>query len=341
MADPSLLPEERLRQYPDRGPWKDHGHHHYKQYIQTCLDEGKPPKCPHIGIRCVSAFNSAKQLKFHLLDVHCPDFIKEPTVLETPGEWDQEPARLKLPRRSLKKDFAAGKDVKWEYHFIDETAETVHRNKVSMVPTANSSSSTSTIDGPPCWAGTNTGSATSTNTPPSPYSRNSPASSQVAAYIPGLNEVSQPSSLSIEIPYHDLTLLPQEVPGLPQESSILQQPRLVVDDKGTSAAGPSGPAGLEDVALTSPSFNSRDSKPACDASEITQCSQDEHYGVDCLLDEWKGWFYVKWLDGSCSWEPRKNILDDTLIKDVRRDSRGLNSGVEVVCTRRKGAKAEY
>ena len=50
---------------------------------------------------------------------------------------------------------------------------------------------------------------------------------------------------------------------------------------------------------------------------------------------------MKWLDGSCSWEPRKNILDDRLIKDLRRDSKGLYSGVEVVHTRRKGAKLEY
>ena len=50
---------------------------------------------------------------------------------------------------------------------------------------------------------------------------------------------------------------------------------------------------------------------------------------------------MKWFDGSCSWEPRKNILDDELIEDLRRDYRGLNWGVEIVRTRRtKGGKTE-
>ncbi|KAK0747307.1 hypothetical protein B0T21DRAFT_270359, partial [Apiosordaria backusii] len=29
MADVSIPPEERLRQFLDRGPWKDHVHYHY------------------------------------------------------------------------------------------------------------------------------------------------------------------------------------------------------------------------------------------------------------------------------------------------------------------------
>ncbi len=125
-------------------------------------------KWPHIGIQCVTAFNSAKHLKFHLLDVHCPDFIKQLSVLETPGECDLEPARFKIPRRSLKKKPAVGKNVKWECRFIEETAEMVYRNKVSTVATANSSRFTSLLGGPQCWSGTDIRSATSTETPPSP-----------------------------------------------------------------------------------------------------------------------------------------------------------------------------
>ena len=89
MADPSLLPEERLRQFLDRGPWKSHVHGHYEKYIQT-IDDRRPVECPHPSMRCVSAFDSAKHLKFHLLDVHCPDFIKEPNKLEMLKEEDVE-----------------------------------------------------------------------------------------------------------------------------------------------------------------------------------------------------------------------------------------------------------
>jgi len=68
----------------------------------------------------------------------------------------------------------------------------------------------------------------------------------------------------------------------------------------------------------------------------------EDYPVDCLLDKWGGWVFVKWLDGTCSWEPRSNILDGRLIKNLKDEHKGLGLGVEVIQTRwttRK--KAEY
>jgi len=79
-----------------------------------------------------------------------------------------------------------------------------------------------------------------------------------------------------------------------------------------------------------------------DAANPPALEQDRDYTADRLLDEWKGWFYVLWLDGSRSWQPRENILDDNLIKDLRAERRGLGSGVEVLRTRRiGGGKAEY
>ncbi|KAK3935061.1 hypothetical protein QBC46DRAFT_424220 [Diplogelasinospora grovesii] len=71
-------------------------------------------------------------------------------------------------------------------------------------------------------------------------------------------------------------------------------------------------------------------------------TQQMEYLVDCLLDKWGGWFFVKWLDGSRTWEPEENILDDMLIDDFAKRHRGLGCGVEVVRTRRtEGGKAEY
>ncbi len=65
------------------------------------------------------------------------------------------------------------------------------------------------------------------------------------------------------------------------------------------------------------------------------------YEVESLVDKWHGWFYVKWIDGSCTWEPKKNILDNDLIRDLQTRHKGLGCGVEIVRTRRQGRKVEY
>jgi len=62
-------------------------------------------------------------------------------------------------------------------------------------------------------------------------------------------------------------------------------------------------------------------------------TQDEAYSVECLLERHGDWFYVKWSDGSCSWEPRDNILDDGLIQELKNEHRGLHLGVEIMRTR--------
>ena len=50
---------------------------------------------------------------------------------------------------------------------------------------------------------------------------------------------------------------------------------------------------------------------------------------------------MKWLDGSCTWEPKQNILDDELIRDLQTRHQGLDCGVEIVRTRRRGRQVEY
>ncbi|KAM7184934.1 hypothetical protein V8F33_012700 [Rhypophila sp. PSN 637] len=62
---------------------------------------------------------------------------------------------------------------------------------------------------------------------------------------------------------------------------------------------------------------------------------DNLYSVEVLLDRWRqDYFYVKWLDGTCSWEPRETIEDRALIKALNKTHRGLNHGVQVLDTRR-------
>ena len=71
-------------------------------------------ECTHPSMRCVSAFDSAKHLKFHLLDVHCPNFITEPNKLEMLKEEDDvESTRLKMRRGKVKKKLAWKRASKW------------------------------------------------------------------------------------------------------------------------------------------------------------------------------------------------------------------------------------
>ncbi|KAK0723474.1 hypothetical protein B0T26DRAFT_675041 [Lasiosphaeria miniovina] len=98
----------------------------------------------------------------------------------------------------------------------------------------------------------------------------------------------------------------------------------------------------EAVAEETSRHGGQDNEVAYSTLETPKGSSEGYYTVECLLDEWKGWFYVKWGDGSYSWQPRGNILDRGLIEDVRKDYKGLGPGVEILRTRRaKGKKAEY
>ncbi|KAL8296236.1 hypothetical protein RB600_001635 [Gaeumannomyces tritici] len=128
MADKSLAPELRLRQFLDRFPWKDHVSEHYEKYVQAA-DDQKPATCPHPSIRCDGAFDSVKHLKFHLLDAHCRDFAKESTSLELDEKDDVKPAP---PKRQRKRSVKLGREAKVDtYHFLDETVQTARRHRTA------------------------------------------------------------------------------------------------------------------------------------------------------------------------------------------------------------------
>ncbi|KAB5515368.1 hypothetical protein GE09DRAFT_1046046 [Coniochaeta sp. 2T2.1] len=65
------------------------------------------------------------------------------------------------------------------------------------------------------------------------------------------------------------------------------------------------------------------------------------YKVDCLLDKWSNWFFVRWFDGSCTWEPRENIRDNELIRKLNKEHGGLKWGVEVRQARRESRGIRY
>lgn len=76
-------------------------------------------------MRYISTFDSVIYLKFHLLDIHCPNFIRKSSIIEMPDEGFNVEDRAKMPRRSTKTSIGRAEG---KYRFIDETAETVCRN---------------------------------------------------------------------------------------------------------------------------------------------------------------------------------------------------------------------
>jgi hypothetical protein len=70
--------------------------------------------------------------------------------------------------------------------------------------------------------------------------------------------------------------------------------------------------------------------------------ENDVYDVKRLADKWgKDDFYVEWFDGTYSWEPRENIQDESLIKKLNKEHRGLNLGVEVLHARRDSNGVRY
>ncbi|KAK0621131.1 hypothetical protein B0T17DRAFT_276620 [Bombardia bombarda] len=123
MGDPSLAPEVRLRQFLDRGSWKDHTYAHYTNYVRSL--DARPIVCPHPR-RCDAIFDSVQSFKFHLLDDHCPDFVKEPhSLLEQDG--DVKSATIGRKRAQYVEAVNAG-DAGPKYEFMDETAAVALRH---------------------------------------------------------------------------------------------------------------------------------------------------------------------------------------------------------------------
>lgn len=171
MADPSLLPEQRLCQYLDKTPWKNHIHRHYEKYVQIVTDEMEQVECPHM--RCVSTFNSVNYLKFHLFNIHYFDFITKLSIIEMPDEgFEVELDRAKMLRRSTKMlsiGLAEG-----EYRFIDEMSETACRNQLATtltIPCSRYALSYNSLQG---WGWTDDESTTSVETLPSSIHSDTP-----------------------------------------------------------------------------------------------------------------------------------------------------------------------
>ncbi|KAK2764804.1 DUF3435 domain protein [Colletotrichum kahawae] len=74
----------------------------------------------------------------------------------------------------------------------------------------------------------------------------------------------------------------------------------------------------------------------------TKNDVDETFTVDRILGRWgRNLFFLRWFDGTYSWEPRENLLDDDLVETFEKEYEGFENGVQVVKTRVRKGKTEY
>lgn len=101
-----------MRQFLDCDEWREH--------VYRCLEDNKLPNCPHPRSQCADAFDSAQELKFHLRDVHCVQFIKGSKKSRPADEVGDTLPKRKRARGTNKNDV----NMEFEaFKFIDETAK--------------------------------------------------------------------------------------------------------------------------------------------------------------------------------------------------------------------------
>lgn len=108
----------RIQQFLDREKWKAHLGEHI-----GLLDDSKATKCTHPRQKCIDAFPSVLELKFHLQDVHCIELTKGIKRRRSTNQADTMPARRKRSRMSKDRDPDVKVDM-WAqltYEFVDET----------------------------------------------------------------------------------------------------------------------------------------------------------------------------------------------------------------------------
>ncbi|KAJ6439078.1 carbonic anhydrase [Purpureocillium lavendulum] len=94
--------------------------------------------------------------------------------------------------------------------------------------------------------------------------------------------------------------------------------------------------------LNSGASPSQSSRSYFDANDLQ--SSEPEYPIECLLAMWKSQrselFLVKWVGGSTSWEPEKNVPDQS-IAELKRTYRGFRDGIEILHTQIRGKALWY
>lgn len=80
-------------------------------------------------------------------------------------------------------------------------------------------------------------------------------------------------------------------------------------------------------------------------TEAHQGLAEDEYELDRILGKWcrrgKELVFVRWLDGSTTWEPPKDMGNDQLIKQFEREYQGFREGVQILACRMRSHKRQF
>lgn len=138
-----------MQQFLDREKRKAHIDGHIEM-----LDGCKATKCTHPRRKCVDAFPSVLEMKFHLQGVHCIEFTRGVKRRGSGSEMETMPAPRKRSRQTKYYDADVKLDSwpQFPYEFVDETTKLCgqHATGTSAPPSISSDRSspwnTSTTD---------------------------------------------------------------------------------------------------------------------------------------------------------------------------------------------------
>jgi hypothetical protein len=70
--------------------------------------------------------------------------------------------------------------------------------------------------------------------------------------------------------------------------------------------------------------------------------EDDIHSVERILARWKrGRYFLEWTDGSTSWEPKRNILDQQMMDDFEATYRGFDAGIDVLASRTRKGRQQW
>ena len=65
------------------------------------------------------------------------------------------------------------------------------------------------------------------------------------------------------------------------------------------------------------------------------------YTVKRLLARWRTWYFVAWEDGSHSWQPKRNMLNQKMVDDFEATYEGLSAGIEIIASRIRNGRKQW
>jgi hypothetical protein len=125
-GDTALPAAERMQPFPDLAPWREHLSGHLATLEKQSPDDSKSLRCPDVFLpQCEDAFKCVQEVKFHLQNVHCGEFIKASKRSKPADDEGARPRNCKMGRTTFKQDpdVSIGEFTTHIYEFVDQTAE--------------------------------------------------------------------------------------------------------------------------------------------------------------------------------------------------------------------------